>query len=550
MREKNLNFDKQKIFKFFQDKNYAKISKISKSILKTFTNDKEIYKIIIFSEINEKNLEKAFKVSVKLLNFKDEAETNYIHGNVLKLQNKFEEAIIFYKKAISFKKDFFEAYNNLASSQKKIGLVNDAIQNYNTSIKIKKNNLEAYFNLGNLFYDEKKFDEALISYKKVIEINEQFPKSYFLIAQIKSIQGKFDEAKTYFLKAIEKDKFLSEAYVHYVNTRKIKHDDNIISTLEELLKIENLENKLIIDFSYALSKIYFDTDKIDLGFQLLKKAKDLYLSSNNFSIDDEKNHFRKVREYFLSNEVSKIKIQNTYKKKPIFILGMPRSGTSLIEQIVSTHSNVYGAGELTILPKIMHKSIWDKYTNPEELLTFIREEYLRKISEFKVNQEFVVDKMPFNFFYIGFILTSIPEAKIIHIHRNPMAVCWSNFKANFFDNVGMNYAHKLETIGEFYLIYNDIMKFWSETYPNSLINIDYDKFVIDHETSSKNIISDIGLNWENEILKFHENDRVVETNSLLQVRSKVYQDSSKKWKKYEKHLLPIMEILKNNNIEF
>jgi len=229
---------------------------------------------------------------------------------------------------------------------------------------------------------------------------------------------------------------------------------------------------------------------------------------------------------------------------------MPRSGTSLIEQIVSTHSNVYGAGELTILPKIMHKSIWDKHTNPEELLTFIREEYLSKISEFKVNQEFVVDKMPFNFFYIGFILKSIPEAKIIHIHRNPMAVCWSNFKANFFDNVGMNYAHKLETIGEFYLIYNEIMKFWIETYPNSLINIDYDKFVIDYETSSKNIIADIGLNWENEILKFYENDRVVETNSLLQVRSKVYQDSSKKWKKYEKHLSPIMEILKNNKIEF
>ena len=550
MREKNLNFDRQKIFKFFQDKNYAKISKISKSILKTFTNDKEIYKIIIFSEINEKNLEKALKVSDKLLNLKDEAETNYIHGNVLKLQNKFEEAIIFYKKAINFKKDFFEAYNNLASSQKKIGLVDDAIQNYNTSIKIKKNNLEAYFNLGNLYYDEKKFDEALRSYKKVIEINEQFSKSYFLIAQIKSIQGKFDDAKTYFLKAIEKDKFLSEAYVHYVNTRKIKHDDNIVGALEELLKIENLENKLIIDFSYALSKIYFDIDKIDLGFQLLKKAKDLYLSSNNFSIDEEKNHFRKVQEYFLCNEVSKIKIQNTYKKKPIFILGMPRSGTSLIEQIVSTHSNVYGAGELTILPKIMHKSIWDKYTNPEKLLTLIREEYLRKISEFKVNQEFVVDKMPFNFFYIGFILASIPEAKIIHIYRNPMAVCWSNFKANFFDNVGMNYAHKLETIGEFYLIYNEIMKFWSETYPNSLINIDYDKFVIDYETSSKSIIADIGLNWENEILKFHKNERVVETNSLLQVRSKVYQDSSKNWKKYKKHLLPIMEILRNNNIEF
>ena len=538
MREKNLNFDRQKIFKFFQDKKYDKISKISKSILKVFANDKEIYKIVIFSEIYEKNIDKALVVSEKLLILKDDAETNYIHGNVLKLKNKFEESIIFYKKAIELKDDFFEAYNNLASSQKKIGLINEAIQNYNTSIKIKENNLEAHFNLGNLLYDEKKFDEALTSYEKVIEINREFPKSYFLIAQIKSVQGKFEEAKTYFLKAIEKDKFLSEAYVHYVNTRKIKEDDNIIKVLEELIEIDNLDNKLIQNFCYALSKIYFDIDKIEPGFKLLKKAKAAYTALNNYSISEEKNHFIKVKQYFLSNKFPKSDFNNTFKKNPIFIIGMPRSGTSLIEQIVSTHSKVYGAGELTILPKIMHNSIWDKNTNPQELLNFVREEYLSKISKLNTNKEFIIDKMPFNFFYVGFILNSIPEAKIIHMHRNPMAICWSNYKANFFDNIGMDYAHKLETIGEFYVIYNETMKFWNEIYPNSLIEVDYDNFVMDYVSGSKSIIKDIGLNWEDKILKFHENNRAVETNSLLQVRDQVYQNSSKNWEKYEKYLTP------------
>ena len=109
----------------------------------------------------------------------------------------------------------------------------------------------------------------------MIEINREFPKSYFLIAQIKSVQGKFEEAKNYFLKAIEKDKFLSEAYVHYVNTRKIKEDDNIIKVLEELIEIDGLDNKLIQNFCYALSKIYFDIDKIEPGFKLLKKQKQL-----------------------------------------------------------------------------------------------------------------------------------------------------------------------------------------------------------------------------------------------------------------------------------
>ena len=158
--------------------------------------------------------------------------------------------------------------------------------------------------------------------------------------------------------------------------------------------------------------------------------------------------------------------------------------------------------------------------------------------------------MPFNFFAVGFILNSIPEAKIVHMSRNPMAVCWSNYKSNFFDNIGMDYAHKLESIAEYYLIYNEMMNFWRDKYPKRLIEIDYDKFVLDYETNSKLVIAQIGLNWENEILKFYKNKRVVETNSLLQVRDKVYQDSSQKWKKYEKYLTPIMKILDNNNIKF
>ena len=229
---------------------------------------------------------------------------------------------------------------------------------------------------------------------------------------------------------------------------------------------------------------------------------------------------------------------------------MPRSGTSLLEQIISTHSQVFGAGELNIMPKIFYETNWNEKTNPEEFFKFVRKEYLSNIEKIQTSKRLLIDKMPFNFFSVGFILNSIPEAKIVHMSRNPMAVCWSNYKSNFFDNIGMDYAHKLESIAEYYIIYNEMMNFWKERYPMSLIEVDYDKFVLDYETNSKSVIGKIGLNWENKILKFYENNRAVETNSLLQVRSKVYQDSSQKWKKYEKHLKPIMDILKNNNIEF
>ena len=550
MRENNLNFDRSKIFKLFQDKKYTKISKISKSILKTFSKDKEIYKIIILSELNEKNFNKAKIVSEKLLYLINDAETNYIHGNVLKLQKKFKESIIFYQKAIELKKNYFEAYNNLATSQKNVGLKHEAFENYKHAINLKANNLEANYNLANLLYDEKRFEEAREIYERVIQIDSNFAQSYLFIGLINSVQGKFEEAKNYFLKAIDKDKFLTEAYVYYVKTRKIDKNDNIIKVLEELINNNDLHPKHEQDISYALSKIYFDIENIDLGFKFLTKAKKLYLKKINFSIEEEKTSFQKVKNYFSTKKFKVIDFKDTYKVYPIFIIGMPRSGTSLLEQIISTHSEVFGAGELRIMPRIFYDSNWNEKTSPDELFRFVRREYLSNLEKIITSKKFIIDKMPFNFFTVGFILNSIPEAKIIHMSRNPMAVCWSNYNSNFFDNIGMDYAHKLESIAEYYIIYNEMMNFWRDKYPSKLIEIDYDKFVLDYETNSKSVIAEIGLNWENKILKFYENNRAVETNSLLQVRSKVYQDSSQKWKKYEKHLKPMMDILKDNNIEF
>ena len=542
--------EREKIFKLFQEKKYTKISKLSKSIIKNFINDKEVHKIVIFSELNEKNFHKAYLVSRRLLDTIDDSETNYIHGNILKLQNKFKDAILFYEKAIKLNKNYFEAYNNLATSQKKIGLTNDAFHNYKNAIKIKENNLEANYNLGNLLYDEKRFDEAVKYFENVIKIDENFPQSYLFLGLINSVRGKFDIAKDFFLKAIRKDKFLSEAYVYYVSTRKIDKNDNILSLLEDLIKDQSLHPKYEQDFSYALSKAYFDIEKIDLGFKYLKRAKNLYLKKINFSIEKEKESFKKVKEYFSVNKISNLVFNDTYKVNPIFILGMPRSGTSLLEQIISTHSEVYGAGELKILPRIFYDTNWKIKTDPEELFKFVRKEYLSGVEKLQNKKKFITDKMPFNFFSIGFIINAMPEAKIIHMIRNPMAVCWSNYKSNFFDNIGMDYAHKLESIAEYYLIYDEMMKFWKKKYPGKIIEIDYDKFVMDYEKNSKSVIKDLGLKWENKILRFYENSRSVETNSLLQVRNKVYKNSSLSWKKYDKYLTPISEILRNKNIKF
>ncbi len=173
---------------------------------------------------------------------------------------------------------------------------------------------------------------------------------------------------------------------------------------------------------------------------------------------------------------------------------------------------------------------------------------MSKISKL-TKKNFITDKLPGNFKWIGFILNALPEAKILHLERNPMAICWSIYKSEF-NNPDMAFTYKQEYIAEFYLLYKDLTNFWKNKYPNQIININYEEFVDDYENNIKKIFQDLELNWENHLLEFYKNKRPVETSSFQQVRKKIYKNSSEEWKKYKAYLSPMMDILLKNKIEF
>ena len=157
--------------------------------------------------------------------------------------------------------------------------------------------------------------------------------------------------------------------------------------------------------------------------------------------------------------------------------------------------------------------------------------------------------LPLNFRWIGFIIKAFPEAKILHIDRNPMAVCWSNYKINFRDS-GMEFTLSQKDIAEYYVLYKEIMNYWNVKFKEKIININYEKFVLDHEKETKNILDKIDLNWEDGLKTFNTNERPVETASLLQVRGKIIKNTSENWKKYKDYLEDMQNILRANNINF
>ena len=547
MSKKKKILDKNTIVKLFNENKFNKISKFSKVIINEYEMDIDICKLVVASEINLKNYFRAEQYLKKIVILHNTDELNYLHGNILKIQNKFYDAIDAYNKAILLNKKFSEAYNNLANTQKKLGDNKNAIYNYNQAIKSDSSNLGANFNLANLYRSEKKYEEAINYYNKTLKLNPQFVDSINNIGTIHLILGDFEKGLKYFKETIEKDKFYSEAYYNYVSAKKIVKDDEIFLKLKKFIEEEKSPHAQNFKMYYSLSKSYLDINNKELGFKYLELCSNFKLKEIEYSYKKQSKNFKKIKKYFQTNKKNIEKLNN-FNTSPIFILGMPRSGTSLIEQIVSNHSNVYGGGEMDILPLAIANSNWENNENFSDIIKSIRNEYLSKISKLS-EKKFITDKLPGNFKWIGFILNALPEAKILHLERNPMAICWSIYKSEF-NNPDMAFTYKQEYIAEFYLLYKDLMNFWKNKYPNQFINIVYEKFVEDDKNNIKKIFQKLELNWENHLLEFYKNKRPVETSSFQQVRKKIYKNSSDEWKKYKTYLNPMMEILLKNNIKF
>lgn len=233
--------------------------------------------------------------------------------------------------------------------------------------------------------------------------------------------------------------------------------------------------------------------------------------------------------------------------QPVFIVGMLRSGTSLVEQIIASHHAVHGAGELTTLADIIEPILndhltKDKYKLSEKTFLSIRQQYLEALSRFNVPEDVITDKMPLNCQYIGFILSAFPEAKIVHIKRDARATCWSIYKY-YFSSVGNGWAYNLDDLAGFYGIYSNIMDFWHQTFPDKIYDLCYEDLTTNQEEETRKLLEYCELDWDENCLNFHNSKRAVKTASALQVRQKMYQGSSEAWKKHEEYLQPLIKAL-------
>ena len=537
---------KKNILESFNKGKYEKVIKSARKLLKN-NNDFQLLYALSVSYLTLSKYEDAERFFKRIIALKPSAENNYIYGNIQKQLKNYNEASKYFLKAVSLKSDYSEAYNNLGNTKLKLGLINEAVKNYKKAISSNKNNFQAYFNLAHLYNENKDYDNLKKILQDVLKLDENNTTALNDLGYLNLILGNIEEGRKLFEKVINIDDKHIRALKNYFLITKVNSENQYLKKLEKLdLSDASYEDKI---FAYtSLSKCNFDLNNSDKALKYLEVSNDLKKSKSDFSIEKEKKLFENIQKLFLQKFNETIVHENKLKFTPVFILGMPRSGTTLLEQVISSHSKVHGAGELNYLPKIIDKFQINKPNNFENFIKKLRSEYHSMVSSLS-NKSFIIDKLPMNFRWIGFITKAFPEAKIIHIHRNPMAICWSNYKINFPDP-GMDFSLSQKNTAEYYVLYNNLMKFWFNNLKNKIIDLNYEHFVNNFENETNILIKKIGLNWEENLKNYDKNNRPVQTASLLQVRGKIKKNTSDEWKKYKDKLKIMQETLKSANIEF
>ena len=476
----------------------------------------------------------------------DYAEAHFNYGIVQKDLGRIDAAIESYQNAISILPNYPDAHNNLGNAFKSIGMYAHAIESYEWAVAYKPEFEEAFNNLGVAQCDVGLQHLAIKNFEKAYSLNSNFIKALFYLGVAHKDLGNKAVAISTFEKLLKIQSYNTKVLRNLCEVKKFKKSDSkLINKMESLLNSDKVNQSELIDLNFALSNVYLDLGDIDTQFKYLSDGNKLRKALLSYSIESSIKLFNTIKDVFddlptlTNNELSQSSL------RPIFIVGMPRSGTSLVEQIVASHNEAHGAGELEFSTQIFSSIIANISVEVDKKdLLFFREQYLAKLNALKCSKNIITDKMPMNFRYIGLIISAFPEAKIIHLKRDARATCWSIHK-NYFDSDGIGYSYDQNDLAQYYGLYSDLMSFWHERFPDQIYDICYEDLTTNQEDETRKLLEYCDLDWDENCLNFHSNKRAVKTASALQVRKKMYQGSSEAWKKYEAHLQPLIKGLKS-----
>lgn len=479
-------------------------------------------------------------------------EANNFMGSVRADEGKYSQAINFIAKAINNRPNEAAYHNNLALILYQAKYYENALLACNKAISINPDNGQTYFIKGRALRELGSMEEALDSF---IIAKKSMPKYLELrseIGNILAVLGRFDEAEKELREALKMSPGNSsvQGQLSSLTIKKVTSSD--IEEMEVSLKNPNVGGRGKATLLFGLGKAYEKHEHYDKAFECFEQANNLRRDSydGNYVYNKDVRRLTKAANIVNKDLIDKLSGHGCADATPIFILGMPRSGTTLTEQILASHTEVHGAGELGDLDQIIHRYCFEKNRRHPAGLELLKTEeleklgalYIEKLRQHNGQSLYVTDKMPGNFFHVGMIHLMLPNAKVIYCRREPADICLSIYKHNF--NDGHMYSTDLHEVGDYNYHFRQLMDHWQQVLPGFMHVVQYEDMVAAQEHETRKLLKFCGLPWEDNCLQFHKSKRAIRTLSLTQVRQPVYSKSVMLWKNYKKHLKPLLEALK------
>ena len=432
-----------------------------------------------------------------------------------------------------------------------------AIECYRRALKLNPRHNLSWNNLGSALEQQGDKNAALEAYEKAIAIDPRHAEAQNNAGAIYSEQGKLDEARAAFAAAIAARPDFVEAHYNLSSLKKYTRDDPHLAMLEGVYaQRQALSNHARIRYGFALGKALDDIGEFDRAFAAYEEGNRLQhamLPMDEMRADAMLADILRVFDAPFFAARQSWQGAADAQRTPIFIVGMPRSGTTLLEQILCSHASVHGAGELVELneaiTKATHAGAGKPFTAGVTVLSDadmkkLGDDYLKRVWKLSPESRYITDKMPANFFYLGLIHLALPHAKIIHAMRDPMDSCFSCYSRLFNDT--MEFAYDQGTLGLYYARYMTLMRHWHKVLPTgTILDLPYEEMVADTEGQARRVLEFVGLPWDEKCLEFYKNDRLVKTASVAQVRKPIYKSSVARWKHFARHLKPLYECVKD-----
>ena len=488
----------------------------------------------IASLINSKKFDQAKQKLLKLeKKYPQNSEIPRLLGVIYLKLKKYLVAEKQLLKSFNLNQDSMAVILNLASLYKYQKKYNKAHKLFETVILKHPDNEIVQYNLGNLYRDEERWDEAENCYLNAVNIAPTHVGSLTTLGFICKNKGDINKSIEYFHQALAIQPFQPEIYWALANLKTYKFSESEKDIITSMLK-GNFRNNIELLFTKAH---YLEQDeKYSEAYEFLKQANSQKYQLLNRIAFDWLGYGERIKNVFTSEFCKTNQSGLTTDITPVFIVGMPRSGSTLIEQILSSHSQIFGASELSFIPELV--KYFGKQNYPEGFKDFSRsqfhqigESYLENTKEYHAINRIFTDKQPLNFNFVGAILLSNPNAKIIHTVRNKYDVILSCYRQLF--TQGHDYSYSLEELFQNYTYQENIMEYWKSLFPTRIITIEYERILTNLKGEIINILTQLSLEWEEPCQKFHDTHRSIKTASAGQVKEKIYTTSMKKYEKYK-----------------